>query len=41
MVEVAPRDPHRTGQRKILGENLARPHGIDVETEKTELGVSS
>ena len=26
-------------KRKILGENLARLHGIDVEAKKAELGV--
>jgi predicted TIM-barrel fold metal-dependent hydrolase len=26
-------------KRKILGENLARLHGIDVESKKAELGV--
>jgi hypothetical protein len=33
--------PQLTDQakRKILGENLARLHGIDVEAKKTELGV--
>ena len=28
-------------KRKILGENLARLHGIDVEAKKKELGVPS
>ena len=28
-------------KRKILGENLARLHGIDVEAKKAELGVPS
>ena len=27
-------------KRKILGENLARLHGIDVEAKKAELGVA-
>ena len=28
-------------KRKILGENLARLNGIDVEAKKAELGVPS
>src|SRR5262244_3300618 len=34
--------PQLTGQakRKILGENLARLHGIDVDAKKAELGVT-
>jgi uncharacterized protein len=28
-------------KRKILGESLARPHGIDVEAKKAELGAPS
>lgn len=33
--------PELTDQatRKILGENLARLHGIDVDAKKAELGV--
>ncbi len=26
-------------KRKILGENLARLHGVDIEAKKAELGV--
>jgi hypothetical protein len=35
------RHPQLTDQakRKILGKNLARLHGIDVEAKKAELGV--
>jgi len=33
------RAPGDQAKRKILGENLAKLHGIDVEAKKAELGV--